>query len=566
MVAKNSANGDCCNWIKARLRDCQENHPSCTIVGKLPVPRRVLDIEIPNKPDSIRLKTWDHERSPDVEYTALSHCWGPPGLGPTTTTNANIAIRENGIDVSDLSKTVQDAVFVARSLGIRYLWVDALCIIQDDESDWATQSMQMASIYKQALLTIVASCAPNSSTGFLRYRYQNPIAFHTYSFTRAVSQSICIRPFLSYPSVCRSITIHWQHPIHERAWKLQERLLSSRTVFYNVDQLIWECQSCQYLECSTLDMSLLPVHRIHGPNSVHDIWESLRILEGSRFIGPAKSLPSTEQDYHYWYVILAEFKRRKLTYAVDALPAMSGLAHEFGMKLNDRYLAGIGQNDMCRSLSWHRYPDPDRGKVETQPQSIMEIFAPSWSWASVPDECSGTAWTETMVPLTQPSRATFRDADILGTYNDPLSRVQRATLRLEGLCRHVTVEVRNENQSHPFGQYPGIFIFTVEGFEPIYLNQWVRGYMDHPKWLLSQLRPEDKLQITLTLDCLLLAAWKNEENGIVECHCLLLREVDKQFHTRYGLLIMKIDQKRWSEYTCIREGWNGEQYILFDRA
>jgi Heterokaryon incompatibility protein (HET) len=99
------------------------------------VPRRVLDMKIPNNPDSVQLKTWDHERNPDFEYAALSHCWRPSGFGPTTTTNANIAIRENGIAISDLSKTVQDPVFVARSLGIRYLWVDTLCIIKNDESD-----------------------------------------------------------------------------------------------------------------------------------------------------------------------------------------------------------------------------------------------------------------------------------------------------------------------------------------------------------------------------------------------------------------------------------------------
>jgi hypothetical protein len=87
--------------------------------------------------------------------------------------------------------------------------------------------------------------------------------------------------------------------------------------------------------------------------------------------------PFNRADYHYWYIILAEFKRRKLTYATDALPLMLGLAREFGKKLNDRYIAGIWQKDICRSLFWYRYPDPDRGKVETQPQSIMEIFTPS---------------------------------------------------------------------------------------------------------------------------------------------------------------------------------------------
>jgi hypothetical protein len=79
--------------------------------------------------------------------------------------------------------------------------------------------------------------------------------------------------------------------------------------------------------------------------------------------------------------------------------------------------------------------------------------------------------------------------------------------------------------------------------------------MDHPKWLLGQLGPKDEPEVVPTLDCLLLAAWKSGENGTVECHCLLLHELDKPFYTRYGLSIIKFDQKRWSKYACIHKGW-----------
>jgi hypothetical protein len=130
------------------------------------VPSRALDLEIPNDPDSVLLKTWDHERSPDVEYAASSLSWGPSGLRPTSAINTNIAIREKEIAISDLSNTVYDAIFVTRSLGIHYLWVDALCIVQDEDLDWATQSREVAPIYKQAVPTIVASCAPNHSAEF----------------------------------------------------------------------------------------------------------------------------------------------------------------------------------------------------------------------------------------------------------------------------------------------------------------------------------------------------------------------------------------------------------------
>jgi hypothetical protein len=149
-----------------RLRDCQRNHSSCSTVREFCVLSRALDLEIPNDPDSVLLETWDHERSPDGEYAALSLSWGPSGLRPTPAINTNIVIREKEIAISDLSNTVHGAIFATRSLGIHYLWVDALCIVQDEDLDWATQSRQVAPIYKQAVLTIVASCAPNLSTGF----------------------------------------------------------------------------------------------------------------------------------------------------------------------------------------------------------------------------------------------------------------------------------------------------------------------------------------------------------------------------------------------------------------
>ena len=99
------------------------------------MPSCALDLEIPNDLDSVLLKTCDHERGPDVENAAISFSWGPFGLRPTSAINTNIAIREKEIATSDLSNTVHDAIFVTRSLGIHYLWVAALCIVQDEDLD-----------------------------------------------------------------------------------------------------------------------------------------------------------------------------------------------------------------------------------------------------------------------------------------------------------------------------------------------------------------------------------------------------------------------------------------------
>jgi hypothetical protein len=235
------------------------------------------------------------------------------------------------------------------------------------------------------------------------------------------------------------------------------------------------------------------------------------------------------------------------------------------LELDESYLAGIWQKDVLRSLSWYRHLDDVRSQSLTILHPIEEIFAPSCSWASVvAEKCAGTAWKDRSLLLPEISPASLVSYSITPMFSDTTGRVKQANITIDALCRSVSLEVRHQKQSHPVGQYPGILIFTVHGFEPAYLNQWVRGYIDHPNWLLSQLHPKDSPRIDLNLECLLLSAWRNEHDGITECHCLLLHRVGENGCTyeRYGLLAMKFDSKRWNEHKSINEGWNHKRVIM----
>ncbi len=105
-----------------------------------------------------------------AQYTALSHCWG--ALKPLTTTGSSLEQRKQGIEWSSLPKTFRDAIHVTHSLGIKYLWIDSLCIVQDDSVDWEVESAKMASIYSQSFITIAATAAVNGSEGC--YMERNP--------------------------------------------------------------------------------------------------------------------------------------------------------------------------------------------------------------------------------------------------------------------------------------------------------------------------------------------------------------------------------------------------------
>ena len=113
--------------------ECDKNHPHCryTLSGsrldlETKLPSRVLDIG--RACDTVRLKVMAGQCA---KYVALSHCWG--GKSQVQTTRASFEDHKRGISLHKLSKTIRDAIWVARKLEIRYLWIDSLCIIQDDE-------------------------------------------------------------------------------------------------------------------------------------------------------------------------------------------------------------------------------------------------------------------------------------------------------------------------------------------------------------------------------------------------------------------------------------------------
>jgi hypothetical protein len=111
-----------------------------------------------------------------VQFVALSYCWGTSQQAVTT--KSNISSQEQQLLVSDLPQTLQDAIVVTRALDYQYLWVDALCILQDDENDWAVQSSRMADIYSTATLVIAATSASNCNAGFLQAR-DKPVTLET---------------------------------------------------------------------------------------------------------------------------------------------------------------------------------------------------------------------------------------------------------------------------------------------------------------------------------------------------------------------------------------------------
>jgi hypothetical protein len=147
-----------------------------------PIPIRLLDLYAHEVEDHICLvETRFLEMPHQPKYAALSYCWGSKrdAAGQSTTTTTNFADWLTGIEFNSLSRVMQDAVIATRRLGIKYLWVDSVCILQDDGEDWARESAKMGHIYSNAFVTIGALASSSCHQGFLDRPYSLPVKFRS---------------------------------------------------------------------------------------------------------------------------------------------------------------------------------------------------------------------------------------------------------------------------------------------------------------------------------------------------------------------------------------------------
>jgi hypothetical protein len=153
------------NAARSWLYECASGHRGCPAYTKPRLPTRVIDV---GSSRNVSLKLFSSGVEQCDHYVALSYCWGGPQ--PLLTTRANVDSFSSEIPQEQLPRTLADAVNVTRQLGFKYLWIDALCIIQDDQADKAIEIEKMGSIYKNSSLTIVASSSKSASEGFLQTR------------------------------------------------------------------------------------------------------------------------------------------------------------------------------------------------------------------------------------------------------------------------------------------------------------------------------------------------------------------------------------------------------------
>ncbi|KAL0470187.1 HET domain protein pin-c3 [Neurospora intermedia] len=450
--------------LKDWLENCRRNHKRCREIKKTTMdtgtdflPTRLLDVQafgagsdpsshlgedvrlVCLSPPTMGSKSANTIQSPQPYFT-LSHCWGPPEKRPTTTTKTNLTQRMERIPFLELPRTFQDAIEMTRKLSHRYLWIDSLCIVQDDEQDWAREASLMAKVYSHASCTLSALSSRDSSGGLHLEPLDEDRSYMDLSITTSPAQQPSPksgtienmnRAFASSSSSSSSPrfrllyysnegwhtlyngtnrTMHMVgrlsddiSPLRSRAWTLQERELSRRNIHFAKKQVLWECEELKataqrpwhdhsYSYYAGLDSS--PQCEWKEEWSEIEVEsgsiQSLNLLQhedgdlvqaASAANGIANTISSLLKAYTSecdWWAMVFDYSQRLLTKDTDKLAALSGMAQFYQRNHFPcaRYVAGLWSSRLKEELFWE-VEDKSRARRPA------DYVAPSWSWASI---------------------------------------------------------------------------------------------------------------------------------------------------------------------------------------
>lgn len=406
-------------WIET----CEAEHEFCSGPPDGTLPTRILDLgEDSHEQGDLKLRDGGDERG---RYATLSHAWG--SYQPLMTTKTNLDLHHQGILFQDLPKTFQDAAVTCRRLGIRYLWVDSLCIVQDDHEDWQIQSAQMDTIYENSIFTIAASSAHNATEGcFIPVPERHAVHSVSWPGTSQGSGAYSVKVYRSYPHFSfwdKQENMQQRAPLLSRAWFYQERHLSRRVVHFTAHELVWECQTVATCQCiSSARQNMLSSSQEDTPMSVINRHQL-------RAPGPkpgADANAREKRDLDPWHLCVRAYSQLSLTYEKDVFPALAGLANRVQLlKPGAKYCAGLWLDPATNNLNDLAWMNA--GVPRTRHKRWR---APTWSWASVRD-CV-PSWGDWIDLDPEHTYAKLLEAKVKPFGLDPNGELRDAHIRVRG--------------------------------------------------------------------------------------------------------------------------------------
>ncbi|KAG6365887.1 hypothetical protein INS49_000063 [Diaporthe citri] len=296
-------------------------------------------------------------------YVTLSHCWGK-GVIFRLLQN-NLQELSQAIPIRQLPKVFQDAIHVAHELGINYIWIDSLCIIQDSKEDWTDEAKKMGDVYLNGEFNIAATGYKDGLSGLFGERkafsfVHIPMHLHCELFaekldSKGVFEGLYVSA--SHGEFSREVVYS---PLNSRGWVAQERALSPAVIHYTPGKIYWECNE------SIASEAFLDGSRV---------WEQTEGAGRDR-IRSLSTQSEREDVYSFWRTFLNRYAGMDMTVELDRLPAVAGIARILGELIKDNFVAGFWEGDLLRSLLMERH-------ILVRKAIKREQLAPSWSWASM---------------------------------------------------------------------------------------------------------------------------------------------------------------------------------------
>jgi hypothetical protein len=320
-------------------------------------PTRV--IHVPKRdPSSWYLRLPAEEELQVENYTTLSYRWGSAPF--IQLKSSDVREFRNGNPTSMLPKTFQDAITVTQSLGIEFIWIDALCIIQDSEEDWRKESLAMYDVYRNSACNIAASASHNPYEGLFRRSNDDKGKLGAIKPTWT---SLRGDPSFA-PLEFIDTVVGFHHaseevissPLTSRAWIFQELFLAPRVLHFLESQLYWKCHAGSKSET-------FPSGLLEAP-----VWDKIDFEVNRR-----NGIPL----WHSWETVITHYSRCNATVPSDKLVALSGIAKYFMTHMDDAYTAGMWKANLLHMLNWKV---SDSSTLQPRPTPYR---APTWSWASI---------------------------------------------------------------------------------------------------------------------------------------------------------------------------------------
>lgn len=351
----------------------------------------------------------------DTPYLTLSHCWG--GKPAILLGHNNIQVLSERFPSVDLmaegASLLRDAILITRSLGHRYIWVDTVCLNQDDDAEKMDQISKMHEFYSNAILNLSATAAKSGIDSMTRNRHLSTIMPLTLQMASENVEASESSNSLIFLNVSWGSRIEFQK-INSRGWVFQERMLARRVLHFAEDQVYWECHSLEAWDTNPSGKAALQANQSdqHMKRNL-----SLRGRQSAHLAG-------TDHGQYVWLGLLVSYGSTVTTFPGDRLIAMSALARDFALAFglsDEAYKAGLWLPHCPLALCWSAFGTRQR------PRSYR---APTWSWASVDGNIS---YTWHILQTAFKSDITVVDSAVTtNVAADPFSEVLGGRIRVRG--------------------------------------------------------------------------------------------------------------------------------------